>query len=91
MATAPGNSQPDKMSADYVAKKIAEAQAQGKDVTTAKVQQVGKMPRLKNGTGAARRRDTSTPRCVISSDYAKRYGENAKAEEIGASSDAGAN
>jgi len=49
VAPAPGSSQPDKMSADYVAKKIAEAQAQGKDVTTAKVQQTMGNAALKNG------------------------------------------
>jgi hypothetical protein len=61
MATAPGNSQPDKMSADYVAKKIAEAQAQGKDVTTAKVQQVMGNAALKNGMNdeAAQHFDTA--------------------------------
>ncbi len=49
IAPAPGSSQPDRMSADYVAKKIAEAQAQGKDVNTAKVQQTMGNAALKNG------------------------------------------
>lgn len=46
---AAGNSEADKMSADYVGKKIAAAQEQGKDVTAAKAQQAMGEAALKKG------------------------------------------
>ncbi len=61
MAAAPGSSAPDKMSADYVAKKITEAQGQGKDVTAAKAQQAMGEAALKKGMNdeAAQHFDTA--------------------------------
>jgi hypothetical protein len=49
MADASGTSQSDKMSADYVATKIGEAQAQGMDVSAAKAQQAMGEAALKKG------------------------------------------
>jgi hypothetical protein len=49
LGPAPGSSRADRTKAEYLAKKIADAQAQGKDVTTAKSQEAMGKAALRKG------------------------------------------